>query len=126
MKSRQSAPNLRLAAANQLRSADWFNGGFSGYSDQSANGDRTAFDRTAEKLDFTFAWALSLGAASNEYSQGASETFPGAAFAQDSTGVCSNRWFLCSLPGGIIWSAERSSAPGSSLVTDDGRPSHVN
>lgn len=70
--------------------ANWFNGKFSGCSDPSVHGDRTAFGHTAEKLNFAFAGDLSLVAASNEYPQGVSVTVPGAAFAQGSTGVRNN------------------------------------
>lgn len=73
--------------------ADWFNGKFSGYNDPSIDGDRTTFDHTAEKLNFAFVGDLSLVVASNKYPQGVSVTFPGAAFAQGSTGVRNNWWF---------------------------------
>lgn len=73
--------------------ADWFNSRFSGYNDPAVNGDRTTFDQAAGKLNFAFVGDLSLVVTSAEYPQGLSVTFPGAAFAQGSTGLRNNWWF---------------------------------
>lgn len=73
--------------------ADWFNSRFSGYNDPSINGDRTTFDQTAGKLNFAFVGDLSLIVTTADYPQGLPVTFPGAAFAQGSTGISNNWWF---------------------------------
>lgn len=73
--------------------ANWFNGRFSGYNNPSVNGDRTTFDQTAGKLNFAFVGDLSLVVTTADYPQGLSVTFPGAAFAQGSTGISNNWWF---------------------------------
>lgn len=73
--------------------ADWFNNKFSGYNDPSINGDRTTFDQTAGKLNFAFVGDLSLIVTTADYPQGLPVTFPGAAFAQGSTGISNNWWF---------------------------------
>lgn len=78
--------------------ADWFNQRFSGYNDDSLNGDRTTFDHTAGELNFAFMGDLVLEVSTTEYPGGLSVTFPDVVFAQGST-LFSNNWWFGQLKG---------------------------
>lgn len=78
--------------------AEWFNSKFSGYNDNSVNGDRTTFDQTAEKLNFAFLGDLGLTVTMASCPQGLTVTFPGVVFAQGST-LFSNNWWFGQLSG---------------------------
>lgn len=78
--------------------AEWFNERFSGYNDDSINGDRTTFDHTAGELNFAFMGDLTLEVSTSEYPNGISVTFPDVVFAQGST-LFSNNWWFGQLEG---------------------------
>ena len=73
--------------------AEWFNQRFSGYNDDSINGDRTTFDHTAGELNFAFMGDLALEVSTAEYPNGVFVTFPDVVFAQGSTLFSNNWWF---------------------------------
>jgi len=77
--------------------ASWFNAQFSGYNDLEINGDRTIFDKIADKLNFGFVGDLTLEITSPQTGQ-ISVTFSDVAFAQEGT-LFSNSWWFGQLEG---------------------------
>ncbi len=83
---------FRVGRKGSSQVASWFNGKFSGYNDDSVNGDRTTFDEAAGELNFAFLGDLTLTVSTSKHSN-LEVTFPDISFAQGSSGFRNNWWF---------------------------------
>lgn len=89
----QGVLNFQVGRQGSADVAEWFNQKFSGYNDQSVNGDRTTFDQTAGELNFAFIGDLQLHIQIPENPKEMTVTFPDVVFAQGSTMLRNNWWF---------------------------------